>query len=114
MAVYRAGPLGELLMGIVLLVAGALNFRYSDWITRAMWGGKPDPEHARRMSESPIGRRIGGSVILALCGIASVVSGAANLLAGEIALYVPIHRTLDPAINGWMRGRSGGGILPAW
>ena len=81
-AVQRAGPLGELLIGIALLLAAAFNFRYSERITRAMWGGKPDPEHARRMSASPIGARIGGSVFLALCGAALVVSGAANLVAG--------------------------------
>ena len=69
-----------LIVGCSLLVAAALNFRYADWITRVMWGGKPNAEHARRMHESPFGSRIGGSAFLAVCGVLITVTSIGRLL----------------------------------
>jgi hypothetical protein len=79
-AAESVGPVVGLIVGVGLLIAAWLNYRHSDRITRAMWGGKPDPEHARRMRDSPVGSRIGGSVFLVLCGTAVTLNSLTRLV----------------------------------
>jgi hypothetical protein len=73
--------MGAIAVGLALLAAAWLNWRYIERLTAAMWGGGEGGQRfARRLAEPPWGNRIGGTVVLAAFGVVLVVGGIVKLM----------------------------------
>lgn len=68
-------------VGLALLVAAWLNWRYVERMTAAMWGGgEGGKRFARRLAAPPWGNKIGGTVALVIFGLVLIVGGIVKVM----------------------------------